>query len=204
MSELNPYTQLGVTEDASFEEIQQAKVRLIAEFSGDRQIQESIEAAYDAVLMDRLRLRQEGKIKVPDRIRFPEQAVQTVAKPMVASEQKSPEWLRQLLDHPTRQEILVTSGVFLPMAVVSVLPINPNLLQLLMALGVGASLYFLNRKENKFGRAVLLSLGGLVLGLIVGSVLGALLPVSALYLTDISFAAVITLLMIWLITTFLK
>ncbi len=204
MSELNPYAQLGVTEDASFEEIQQAKGRLMAEFSGDRQILESIEAAYDAVLMDRLRLRQEGKIKVPDRIRFPEQAVQTVAKPLVASEQKTPEWLRQLVDHPTRQDILITTGVFLPMVVVSVLPINPNLLQLLMALGVGASLYFLNRKENKFGRAVLLSLGGLVVGLVLGSILGALLPVSMLYLNEVSFAAVITLIVVWLITTFLK
>ena len=71
MSEHNPYDQLGVTEDSSFEEIQAAKSRLSAECRNDAKQLESIEAAYDAVIMDRLKMRQEGRIKVPDRIRFP-------------------------------------------------------------------------------------------------------------------------------------
>ena len=72
MSEQNPYEQLGVTEESSFEEIQEAKQRLVQQYQNDSKIVESIEAAYDSVLMDRLRMRQEGRIKVPDRIRFPE------------------------------------------------------------------------------------------------------------------------------------
>jgi hypothetical protein len=72
MSEQSPYEQLGVTIDASFDEIQEARDRLTDQHSGERQVVESIEAAYDAILMDRLRMRQEGKIKVPERIRFPE------------------------------------------------------------------------------------------------------------------------------------
>ncbi|MCS6815448.1 MAG: CPP1-like family protein, partial [Cyanobacteria bacterium] len=36
MSDLSAYEQLGVTEDASFDEIQEARNRLIAEFSHDR------------------------------------------------------------------------------------------------------------------------------------------------------------------------
>jgi DnaJ-class molecular chaperone with C-terminal Zn finger domain len=72
MSNQSHYQQLGITEDASFEEIQAAKERLKQKNSNDQKVIENIEAAYDAILMDRLRLRQEGKIKVPERIRFPE------------------------------------------------------------------------------------------------------------------------------------
>ena len=73
MSEQNVYYEtLGLTEASSFEEVQSAKARLVAECEDNPQKKESIEAAYDAILMERLRLRQEGKIKVPDRIRFAE------------------------------------------------------------------------------------------------------------------------------------
>ena len=73
MSEQNVlYETLGLTEASSFEEVQSAKTRLSAEYKDDPQRKESIETAYDAILMERLRLRQEGKIKVPDRIRFAE------------------------------------------------------------------------------------------------------------------------------------
>ena len=73
MSDQNYYDTLGLDENSSFEEIQEAKERLIAQCEDDRKQKEAIEAAYDAILMERLRLRQEGKIKVPDRIRFAEE-----------------------------------------------------------------------------------------------------------------------------------
>lgn len=203
MTQLNPYTQLGVAEDASFEEIQQAKARLFIQYSGDPQILESIEAAYDAVLMDCLRLRQTGKIKIPDGIRFPEQAIQTMTKPLVVVDAKSPAWLVRCLDNPSRQEVLASVGVFLPLSVFTLLPGNPTLLPLIMALGCGCSLYFLNRKENKFGRSVLLSLGGLILGLTLGSLLSGLVP-HPMYFNPDNFIALMTLLIVWLVSTFLK
>lgn len=72
MSDKNPYETLGIDENSPFDEIQATRNRLVQEHAGDRKQLEAIEAAYEAILMDRLRLRQEGKIKVPDRIRFPE------------------------------------------------------------------------------------------------------------------------------------
>ncbi len=98
MSSQNPYEQLGVTEASSFDEIQDARNRLFAEYEGDRKQLESIEAAYDAVLMDRLRLRQEGKIKVPDRIRFPEKMVQPAPAPAPSPVSNGPSWLQRLID----------------------------------------------------------------------------------------------------------
>ena len=63
----------GVTENSSFEEIQAAKKRLYEQHGNDSAVLEEVEIAYDSIIMDRLRLRQEGKIKVPDRIRFAEE-----------------------------------------------------------------------------------------------------------------------------------
>lgn len=73
MAEMSPYQVLGISEEASFEEIQSARARLLASLGADEQQQERVEQAYDAILMQRLRLRKEGKIAVPDRIRYAEQ-----------------------------------------------------------------------------------------------------------------------------------
>ena len=45
MSDQNPYEKLGVTEDASFDEIQDAKGRLMQQHRGDQKLLESVEAA---------------------------------------------------------------------------------------------------------------------------------------------------------------
>ena len=85
MSEQSPYEKLGVSETASFEEIQAAKNRLTQEYSNDVKTVEDIEAAYDSIIMERLKLRQEGRIKVPDRIRFAERQRETPPPPPTLS-----------------------------------------------------------------------------------------------------------------------
>ena len=72
MSEKTPYEKLGVSETAPFEEIQKAKDHLSHKHSDNFETIESIESAYDAIVMERLKLRQEGKVNVPDNIRFAE------------------------------------------------------------------------------------------------------------------------------------
>jgi hypothetical protein len=59
---LNPYERLGISPDASFDEVQAAKQARLAEVGDDPQARARIEAAYDAVLMDRLKERQQGKV----------------------------------------------------------------------------------------------------------------------------------------------
>lgn len=210
MTDKSPYEQLGLSEDASFEEIQEARKLLTTQYSGDRQQVESIEAAYDAVLMDRLRLRQEGKIKVPEGIRFPER----IAPPQPVSASESTkvklQWLQPFLDTPSRSDILWPMGVFLAGVFIVLIgdridqtSDNPISLQLALAIAVGSSIYFLNRKEGKFGRSVLLALGGLFGGLILGTLLGNLLPTFNLLDTD-QFAALVTFFILWLVSSFLR
>ncbi|MGB5963761.1 MAG: CPP1-like family protein [Coleofasciculaceae cyanobacterium] len=207
MSDQNPYEKLGVTEDASFDEIQDAKARLIQQHRGDQKLVESVEAAYDAIIMDRLRMRQEGKIKVPERIRFPEKLspppsfTQTTAN-------RSPAWLQRLIDTPTRGELIWPTASFGVLAAVTAFYQSPgsSILPFMLALGVGCNVFFLNRKERQLGRSVLLTLAGLLVGVGLGTMLaGFLVPqLATISLTIEKFATLVTFLLLWLISSFLR
>lgn len=206
MSEQNPYEQLGVTEESSFEEIQEAKQRLVQQYQNDSKIVESIEAAYDSVLMDRLRMRQEGRIKVPDRIRFPERlTIPVESKPVTSS--KSPHWWQSLIDTPSAQDIGVPAVIYACLGAITLLVPDPSgsLLPLLLAFGVFVNIYFFNRKEKRFGRALLFTLAGLVLGVALGAGLASLAAKADLnILGDRQIYALITFLIFWVISSFFR
>jgi len=206
MSEQNPYEQLGVTEESSFEEIQEAKQRLVQQYQNDSKIVESIEAAYDSVLMDRLRMRQEGRIKVPDRIRFPERlTIPVESKPVTSS--KSPNWWRSSIDTPSAQDIGVPAVIYACLGAITLLVPDPSgsLLPLLLAFGVFVNIYFFNRKENRFGRALLFTLAGLVLGVALGAGLASLAAKADLNIFgDRPIYALVTFLIFWVISSFFR
>jgi hypothetical protein len=208
MSDQNPYEKLGVSEDASFEEIQNVRNHLLEQYGSDSKRREAIEAAYDAILMDRLRMRQEGKIKVPERIRFPEMRVQSPVKESLTQRNQSPEWLQKILDQPTGLDILFPGTCYLGLSAISVFYPNggEQILQLALVAGVGVSIYFLNRKEGKFGRAVLFTMVGLIVGLIIGGLIAGWLwsQLSFLHLVPNQFSTVLTFLLLWLISSFLR
>lgn len=206
MSDHNPYDQLGVTENSSFDEIQEARARLMQEFTGDSKQQELVETAYDAILMDRLRMRQEGRIKVPDRIRFPEKQATPPPSPSQPPKNQSSAWIQQLLDRPDRQSVLWSTGTFTALVTLNLLLPSTGTLQLTIALGILASLVLLNRKEQKFGRSLLLMLVGLIAGTALGGLLSGILAVTLfnLGLAKEIFATLVTLLVLWGVTTFLK
>ncbi len=58
----DPYTLLGVSADAGFDDVQKARDRVVASCGDDAMARARIEAAYDAVLMERLRDRQSGRL----------------------------------------------------------------------------------------------------------------------------------------------
>jgi len=206
MSEQNPYEQLGVTEESSFEEIQEAKQRLVQQYQNDSKIVESIEAAYDSVLMDRLRMRQEGRIKVPDRIRFPERlTIPVESKPVTSS--KSPNWWQSSIDTPSAQDIGVPAVIYACLGAITLLVPDPSgsLLPLLLAFGVFVNIYFFNRKENRFGRALLFTLAGLVLGVALGAGLASLAAKADLNIFgDRPIYALVTFLIFWVISSFFR
>ncbi|AVQ73631.1 hypothetical protein MTo_02561 [Microcystis aeruginosa NIES-1211] len=206
MSEQNPYEQLGVTEESSFEEIQEAKQRLVQQYQNDSKIVELIEAAYDSVLMDRLRMRQEGRIKVPDRIRFPERlTIPVESKPVTSS--KSPNWWKSSIDTPSAQDIGVPAVIYACLGAITLLVPDPSgsLLPLLLAFGVFVNIYFFNRKEKRFGRALLFTLAGLVLGVALGAGLASLAAKADLNIFgDRQIYALVTFLIFWVISSFFR
>lgn len=202
MSTQNFYEVLGLTEASSFEEIQAARDRLVEECVDEPKRKEAIEAAYDSILMERLRLRQEGKIKVPDRIRFaennPEPKVQSPSPPSLPR----PDWLSNLVDTPSRDDVVWPAITFSALLLFGFY--SPSFA---LALAIGASIYFLNRKENRFWRSVLLTLGGLVVGLVLGLTIGQLLiPQGAQFnwASPDAVAAAVTCLSLWSVSSFLR
>jgi hypothetical protein len=203
MSSQNPYEQLGVTTDASFEEIQEARVSLKQQYQGDQKSIDAIEAAYDAIIMDRLKLRQEGRIKVPDAVRFPEKTVEPKAsQPAVSMPSNTPAWLQNLWDRPSWSELAWSSGIFTVLAAWVVLDKSGAALSLVIALGFAASVYLINRKENRFGRAFVITLIALLLGLGLGSLLGNAFGGVPLRANEI--ATVLTLILMWVISNFCR
>jgi hypothetical protein len=211
MTSPNPYEQLGVTESASFEEIQDARNRLVTQYEGDRKQVELIEAAYDSVLMDRLRLRQEGKIKVPDRIRFPEKIPAASPSPAPVPTASGSSWLQSLIDTPSWVDIFLPAGLLSLLSALVFLYSLPGvagqqLLQSVWMLATGITFYFLFRKERKFGRSVLLTFTALVVGLAIGYSLMS--PLSEQIRTigksvDV-FATLIMFVFLWLTSSFLR
>jgi len=205
MSEPTPYDKLGVNDEASFEEVRDARDRLLREYEGDESQQGLIELAYDAILMDRLRARKEGKIAVPDRIRYPER-IATVVPPALqnSTQRRTPNWLSRLLDTPTQKDIYISLGIFSGLGVINLfVPASTTWL----SIGLIASVYLLTRKENRFGRSLLISLSGISIGVALAALTNQFLVLSrvvsdGLFPSPIQMA--IVLLVMWLHTCFLK
>ncbi len=204
MTEQNPYERLGVSEGASFDEIQAARNRLCESLKGDAEQVKKIEAAYDAVLMERLKMRQEGRIKVPDGIRFAERQVEVAANPPAANLRHPPAWLAAWLDTPSRTDIVLPGGILA--GLVALVLLVPTTVQLSVILGVGTAFYFLYRKERKLGRSILLSFAGLIVGLLVGGLLvGLLAPqIPGWAIATEAFASAVMFFLLWLICSFLR
>lgn len=206
MSEQNHYQKLGVKQDATFDEIQEARNRLVQEHHGDSEQLELVEAAYDAILMERLRMRQEGKIKVPEGIKFAERLTQAPPKQSNTPIKQSAPWLQRLIDNPSLVDILLPGSLFVGLGGLCIFFATAQILQIALIVGVGLSLYFITRKEQNFGRAVLLSGVGLAVGLIVGGLLANLLQaqLTQVNLSAEQFSAAVTFCLLWLISSFLR
>jgi hypothetical protein len=58
----DPYNLLGIAHESSFEDVQAARQAKLEEVGDDPMARARVEAAYDAILMDRLKERQQGRV----------------------------------------------------------------------------------------------------------------------------------------------
>ncbi len=167
MNETDPYLTLGIREDAPFEDIQAAKARLLLELDEYDQQRQVIEAAYDAILMRRLQMRKEGKVKVPDRIRFPETIPPAQS---IRVKAQTPVWWQDWVEPPLPNQIWMSLGIFGGLFGLSLLPSFGPTLVLALALMI-ATYLFLQKNRNLF-RSLGLSLGTLVIAYLLTSLVG--------------------------------
>lgn len=209
MSELNPYEKLGVTEDASFEEIQKAKNDLQQQYQDNPPVLESIEMAYDTIIMQRLRLRQEGKIKVPEQIRFPDKIKPTNTSVKISpnpTSEKISNWLTDWLDQPDMREVWLQGLIFLALITVSVFNKDTELFPLLLTFAVGTSFVILYRKDRLFWRSLGLTFLSFVVSIVIANILFSLLTNTGLILTisQEQFACLFSFCTLWLTSSFLR
>jgi hypothetical protein len=199
----DPYERLGVAHDASFDTVQEAKLSRLDEAGDDPLVRSRIEAAYDAVLMDRLKERQQGRVSSAARSASQrEQASPPPSRPALSALPSLPQLPPSRLPRPSfslpQLQLATGRDLWFPLAADGVLLLLLVLMpgaapELLTALATGVTLLNLQRRHGRFLAAVGWSFALLCLGLVLGGLLaGGLgpalsqsLPVTTLQLQSI-------------------
>lgn len=179
-----PYERLGITPDASFDEVQAAKLARLKDLGNDSQAKALIEAAYDTVLMDRLKERQQGKVSSAalnaSRLEAARPTATAPSRPSLPAFPSLPRLpagrlqaprlglpALQLAEGRERWFPLAADGVLLTLVLLA-----PGAsAELLLAMATGVTVINLQRRNGRFLAAV----GWSFLLLSVGLALGALL-----------------------------
>jgi len=191
----DPYKRLGVSRDSSEEEIREARNYLSEQYADHERSRESIEAAYDKIIMGSFRERKRSKINLKSNL-----------KKKVA---ESPPWIRNLanmVEVPSSTVISQRAILFGLLGVWSVMNPAEGGPAFQVAVSLAACIYLLHDRLKSLGRAMVLGLGALATGWLLGSFLVPVLPSQiiprtwSLELTT----ALISYIFLWVACTFLK
>ncbi|KAL3617825.1 tyrosine/serine/threonine protein phosphatase [Castilleja foliolosa] len=143
----SPYKRLGVTTDASEEEIWNARNFLLNQYAGHERSAESIEAAFERLLMTSFKNRKKTKINLKTKLK--------------KKVEESPPWVKNLLSFvevPPPVIILRRLFLFSFMACWSVMNSAEAGPAFQVALSLAACIYFLNDKNKSLPRAAIIDL----------------------------------------------
>ena len=183
---VDPYARLGVAADAAFDEVQAARQARLDEVGDDVMARSRIEAAYDSVLMDRLKERQQGRVSSAARTASQrEQAPPPSLRPALPARPQLPQLPGARLPVSARSlpKLSLATGteLWIPLAadgvlavLILALPTAPP--ELVVALATGVTVFNLQRRHGRFLQAVGWSFALLTLGLILGALLVPALP----------------------------
>lgn len=180
----DPYQQLGVAIDASFDAVQAARQQRLGELEDDPIARAKVEAAYDAILMNRLRERQQGRVSTAAR----SASQREQAKPQAAASTPGPTLPRlpQLpkgsLARPNLSlpSLELASGreLWFPLACSGALllllfALSAPPAELILSLATLVTLLNLQRRNGRFLASLGWSFALLCLGLLLGGLLAA-------------------------------
>ncbi|MGA0252059.1 MAG: CPP1-like family protein [Vulcanococcus sp.] len=188
-SQPSPYERLGIETGAGFEAVQAAKQARLDEVGENPQARAQIEAAYDAVLMDRLKERQQGKVSTAAlnasarEAKAPPSA--SPARPSLPSLPKLAALPKPSLPKPSLPALELAEGQqrWLPVGGFALLTLllllaPASSAELVLALSTLFSVVLLQRRSRRLLQAVGFSILLLSLGLGIGALLLQLLDPS--------------------------
>ncbi|XP_010522283.1 PREDICTED: protein CHAPERONE-LIKE PROTEIN OF POR1, chloroplastic [Tarenaya hassleriana] len=161
----DPYKRLGISPYASEEEIWASRNFLLEQYAGHERSEESIEAAFEKLLMSSFVRRRKTKINLKTRLK--------------KKVEESPPWIQNLLNFvemPPMDIIFRRLFLFAFMAGWSIMNSAEGGPAFQVAVSLAACIYFLNEKTKSLGRAFIIGIGGLAGGWICGSILIPMIP----------------------------
>ncbi|KAK1388046.1 protein CHAPERONE-LIKE PROTEIN OF POR1, chloroplastic [Heracleum sosnowskyi] len=161
----DPYKRLGINTDASEEEVWSARNFLLDQYAGHERNVESIESAFEKILMTSFLKRKKTKINLKSRLK--------------KKVEESPPWVKNLISFvelPPNVIIIRRLFLFAFMACWSVNSPAEGGPAFQVALSLMACMYFLYDKTKSLARASIIGLGSLVVGWICGSCLVPMIP----------------------------
>ncbi|CAB4281208.1 unnamed protein product [Prunus armeniaca] len=168
----DPYKRLGVSYDASEEEIWGSRNFLLQQYAGHERSEESIESAFEKILMASFTQRKKTKINLKSKLK--------------KKVEESPPWVKNLLNFvevPPIEVIFRRLFLFAFMGGWSIMNSAEGGPAFQVAVSLAACIYFLNEKTKSLGRACIFGLGALVTGWVCGSVLVPNIPSMLLHPT---------------------
>ncbi|KAJ4823576.1 tyrosine/serine/threonine protein phosphatase [Turnera subulata] len=165
----DPYKRLGISRYASEEELWASRNFLLEQYAGHERSEESIEDAFERLLMNSFKQRKKAKINMKTKLK--------------KKVQESPQWVKCLLSFtevPPMEVIFRRFFLFAFMAGWSIKNSADGGPAFQVGVSLAACIYFLNEKSKNLQRA--LKIGGMFLGLgwFFGSVVVPWIPAARL------------------------
>ncbi|CAL5442124.1 unnamed protein product [Camellia sinensis] len=161
----DPYKRLGISTDASEEEIWGSRNFLLDQYARHERSAEAIEAAFEKILMASFINRKKTKINLKSRLK--------------KKVEESPPWVKNLLSFvevPPTVIILRRLFLFAFMGGWSIMNSAESGPAFQVAISLAACIYFLNDKTKSLARASIIGFGSLVVGWVCGSFLVPMIP----------------------------
>lgn len=161
----DPYKRLGISREASEEEIWGSRNFLLQQYTGHERSEESIEAAFEKILMASFQHRKKTKINLKTRLK--------------KQVEESPPWVKNLLSFVELPPVDITLRrlfLFAFMGGWSIINSAESGPAFQVAVSLAACIYFLNEKTKSLGRAFIIGFGALVTGWVCGSLLVPNIP----------------------------
>jgi hypothetical protein len=198
----DPYQRLGIDVEASSEEVSRAFNFLIREHAGDERGLESIEAAYDRIISDRLTSRKAAKgLKRLKKLGGKSAADDSDYNP------KFVQRVKDMFAKPDQVTLIRRSVLYVIIAGWAIAAPASSGPAFQMAVAFGTCVYFLNEKrggKGTLGKSFRDSFIALLMSWILGSIVPVYIPLFPQAFSPELILALFSFLSLWVTCTFLK